>query len=216
MPFSDPVSSVSGRNSRASNVSAITGNMAASVRSGASAAGPSRANNDTLSNTGVLSMLKTGTDTGDIGDLSFNRGRLPAQLAMPRATHQRRTHAPRPSAGSSTHNYPTGNSSHHYAASQTSRISDSTSYARRGSFTSMQSMPPSLPPNNMGKAPLQMPPPTLDRSARDSRSYSLTSALPTGQLPRQRSAMSLKSDGGPRHGSRLQPGHPPLPENRPP
>ncbi|KAI7082729.1 hypothetical protein KC356_g8124 [Hortaea werneckii] len=216
MPFSDPVSSVSGRNSRASNVSAMTGNMAASVRSGGSTAGPSRANNDTLSNTGVLSMLKTGTDTGDIGNLSFNRGRLPAQLAMPRATHQRRMHAPRPSAGSSTHNYPTGNSSHHYAASQASRVSDSTSYARRGSFTSMQSMPPSLPPNNMGKAPLQMPAPTLDRSARDSRSYSLTSALPTGQLPRQRSAMSLKSDGGPRHGSRLQPGHPPLPENRPP
>ncbi|KAI7461411.1 hypothetical protein KC357_g8730 [Hortaea werneckii] len=216
MPFSDPVSSVSGRNSRASNVSAMTGNMAASVRSGGSTAGPSRANNDTLSNTGVLSMLKTGTDTGDIGDLSFNRGRLPAQLAMPRATHQRRMHAPRPSAGSSTHNYPTGNSSHHYAASQASRVSDSTSYARRGSFTSMQSMPPSLLPNSMGKTPLQMPAPTLERSARDSRSYSLTSALPTGQLPRQRSAMSLKSDGGPRNGSRLQPGHPPLPENRPP
>ncbi|KAI6833666.1 hypothetical protein KC365_g3724 [Hortaea werneckii] len=216
MPFSDPVSSVSGRNSRASNVSAMTGNMAASVRSGGSTAGPSRANNDTLSNTGVLSMLKTGTDTGDIGDLSFNRGRLPAQLAMPRATHQRRMHAPRPSAGSSTHNYPTGNSSHHYAASQASRVSDSTSYARRGSFTSMQSMPPSLLPNSMGKTPLQMPAPTLERSARDSRSYSLTSALPTGQLPRQRSAMSLKSDGGPRNDSRLQPGHPPLPENRPP
>ncbi|KAK4549106.1 hypothetical protein LTR36_007562 [Oleoguttula mirabilis] len=209
MPFTEPVSSTSGRNSRASNVSAMTG-VSHSVRSGQP---PAAKSNDMFSNAGVLSMLKTSTDTGDIGALSFNRSRLPA---APRPAHPRKGHRAQPSLGSS-HHYPTANGSHHrYAPSQTSRISDSTSFARRGSFTSMQSMPPSLPPVNMGKTQLQMPAPTLDRSARDSRSYSLSSAPASGHLPRQRSAMSLKSAGHePRQGHRLHPGHPPMPENRP-
>ncbi|KAK5126245.1 hypothetical protein LTR85_010480 [Meristemomyces frigidus] len=209
MPFTEPISSISGRNSRASNVSAMTG-ASHSVRSGQPQAAK---NNDMFSNAGVLSMLKTSMDTGDIGALSFNKTRLPT---MPRAAHPRKGHRAQPSLGSS-HHYPMANGSHHrYAPSQTSRISDSTSYARRGSFTSMQSMPPSLPPVNMGSAHLQMPAPTLDRSARDSRSYSLTSAPASTQLPRQRSALSLKSAGHePRHGHRLQSGHPPMPENRP-
>ncbi|KAF2767337.1 hypothetical protein EJ03DRAFT_156576 [Teratosphaeria nubilosa] len=207
MPFTDPVSSISGRNSRASNVSGMTG-ASHSVRSGP----PPPKGNDMLSNAGVLSMLKTTTDTGDIGALSINQTRLPT---LPRPAHPRRAHAPRPSMGSS-HHYPTGTSSHHYAPSQTSRISDSTSYARRGSFTSLQSMPPSIPPTTFGKAPLQVPLPTLDRSGRDSRSYSMTSA-PSGQLPRHRSAASLKSAGHePLNGAHLRPGPPPMPENRPP
>ncbi|KAK1068206.1 hypothetical protein LTR33_011190, partial [Friedmanniomyces endolithicus] len=219
MPFTDAVSGMSGRNSRASNVSGMTG-ASHSVRSGPP---PVPKANDMFANAGVLSMLKTTTDIGDIGSLPFNHGRLPA---VPRQSHQRRGHAARPSIssdlprpGGSSHHYPTGNSSHHhYAPSQNSRLSDSTSFARRGSLTSMQSMPPSLPTgNSTGKGSLQMPAPTFNRT-RDSRSYSMTSALATGQLPRLRSATSLKSAGHePRHGPRLHPGDvPPMPENRPP
>ncbi|KAK4960407.1 hypothetical protein LTR10_003302 [Elasticomyces elasticus] len=217
MPFtSEPVSSMSGRNSRASNVSGMTG-ASHSVRSGHP---PVPKANDMFANAGVLSMLKTSTDTGDIGALSFNHGRLPA---VPRASHQRRGHTARPSVsdmprpGGSSHHYPTGqNSHHHYAPSQNSRLSDST-FARRGSLTSMQSMPPALPTVGHGNHSLQMPTPTFDR-ARDSRSYSMTSAPAAGQLPRHRSATSLKSAGHePRHGSRLHPTDvPPMPENRQP
>ncbi|KAK0319350.1 hypothetical protein LTR82_009767 [Friedmanniomyces endolithicus] len=219
MPFTDAVSSMSGRNSRASNVSGMTG-ASHSVRSGPP---PVPKANDMFANAGVLSMLKTTTDIGDIGSLPFNHGRLPT---VPRQSHQRRSHAARPSTssdlprpGGSSHHYPTGNSSHHhYAPSQNSRLSDSNSFARRGSLTSMQSMPPSLPMgNSTGKGSLQMPAPTFNRT-RDSRSYSMNSALATGQLPRLRSATSLKSAGHePRHGPRLHSGDvPPLPENRPP
>ena len=125
MPVTDPVSSISGRNSRASNVSGVTG-VSRSIRSHPMAQGP----NDTLSSVGVLSMLKTSTDTGDLGSLSFNTSRLPT---MPRAVHQKRGHHPRISG-----------SNHHYAPSQASRVSssrewDSMSNPRRGSLTSMQS-----------------------------------------------------------------------------
>ncbi|KAK4552760.1 hypothetical protein LTR86_010094 [Recurvomyces mirabilis] len=214
MPFTDGVSSMSGRNSRASNVSGMTG----SVRS---APPPVQKSNDMFSNAGVLSMLKTSTDTGDIGALSFNQGRLPT---MPRPAHQRRGHASRPSQSNdlprpsgASHHYPGGNSHHRYAPSQTSRISDSTSFMRRGSLTSMQSMPPSLPPIHNGKAPLQVPAPVYD-TARDSRSYSMTSAPISGQLPRHQSATSLKSAGHePRNAQRMLSGNvPPMPENRPP
>lgn len=211
MPFTDPVSSVSGRNSRASNVSGVTG-ASHSVRSQRMAVPPG----DTL-NAGVLSMLKTSTDTGDIGALSFNSSRLPN---MPRATHQRRGHhAPRLSGGSG----PSAISSHHHYPSQTSRVSsarewDSMSNQRRGSLTSMQSMPPSLPPVHLAKGPLQMPP-VPDRP-RDSRSYSLTSAPPMQQLPRHRSQTSLKSQGHePRQPPYARAGPPPplpMQENRPP
>jgi hypothetical protein len=68
MPFTDPVSSISGRNSRASNVSAATG-ASRSLRSPA----PAGVGVDMMANAGVLSMLKTTTDTGDIGALSFNQ-----------------------------------------------------------------------------------------------------------------------------------------------
>ncbi|KAF2166265.1 hypothetical protein M409DRAFT_23457 [Zasmidium cellare ATCC 36951] len=209
MPFTDAVSSVaSGRNSRASNVSGATG-ASRSVRSPP----PSMPPNDTLANAGVLSMLKTSTDTGDIGALSFNSSRLPS---MPRATRQRRGHASRPSQ----HHTSGVSSNHSYAPSQTSRISsqwDNASTQRRGSLTSMQSMPPSLPPVHVGKPSLAMMPPTPD-NPRDSRSYSMTSAPPAQQLPRHRSATSLKSQGHePRQGNRMPPGPvPPMPENRPP
>ncbi|KAK5113497.1 hypothetical protein LTR62_003366 [Meristemomyces frigidus] len=213
MPFTNGVSSVSGRNSRASNVSGMTGSVH-------SAPPPIPKSDDMFSNAGVLSMLKTSTDTGDIGALSFNHTRYPQ---LPQPAHQRRGHASKPSISSdlpgpsgSSHHYP-GHSSHHrYAPSQTSRMSDSTSYVRRGSLTSMQSMPPSLQPVSNGKAPLRMPPPIFDK-ARDSRSYSMTSAPVSGQLPRHQSATSLVSAGHePRHGPRMLPSNaPPMPEYRP-
>ncbi|KAK5172887.1 uncharacterized protein LTR77_003008 [Saxophila tyrrhenica] len=209
MPFADNVSSVSGRNSRASNVSGITG-ASRSIRS------HPMPQTDALSSAGILSMLKTSTDSGDIGALSFNTGRLPT---MPRPSHQRRGHHPRHSGSANHHGM---SSHHHYAPSQTSRVSSSREWdlasgqQRRGSFTSMQSMPPSIPPAHLGKSALQMPP-TLD-DIRDSRSYSMTSAPPTQPLPRHRSATSLKSQGHePRH-AHGRAGYPPqvMPENRPP
>lgn len=205
MPVTDPVSSVSGRNSRASNVSVVTG-ASRSIRLHPAAQVP----NDTLSSAGVLSMLKTTTDTGDIGSLSFNSSRLPT---MPRATHQKKGHNPRLSG-----------SNHHYAPSQASRVSssrewDSMSNQRRGSLTSMQSMPPSLPPVHLGKGPTHMPPPPAE-NARDSRSFSLTSAPQAQSLPRHRSAASLKSQGHEQKNPRFQPypgqGPPLMRDNRPP
>ncbi|EME78092.1 uncharacterized protein MYCFIDRAFT_216973 [Pseudocercospora fijiensis CIRAD86] len=210
MPFADQVSSVSGRNSRASNVSGATGASRSQHRS-PPASGPP---NDTLVNAGVLSMLKTSTDTGDIGALSFNSSRIPAVPGT--AARARRGHASRPSMSAQHHP-----SRHNYAPSQTSRVSsqwESSSTQRRASLTSMQSMPPSLPPLHTGRPSLQMANGNPDANPRDSRSYSMTSAPQAGQLPRHRSAASLKSQGHePRGSTRMPPGPvPPMPENRPP
>jgi hypothetical protein len=215
MPFTDPVSSISGRNSRASNVSAATG-ASRSVRSPP----PMGAGNDMLANAGVLSMLKTSTDTGDIGALSFNSSRLPS---MPYRSGQRRQQ-PSKTSGSS-HPYHGNPNSHNYAASVASRVSSATrdwetgSHGRRGSMTSMQTMPTfvsdtqasgmSHPGRPMGLGPI----PSSD-NRRDSRSYSLTNAAPSSLLPRHKSATSLKSQG---HEPRRYNGPPPpVPEMRPP
>jgi hypothetical protein len=137
MPFTDPVSSISGRNSRASNVSAATG-ASRSLRSPP----PAGVGVDMMANAGVLSMLKTTTDTGDIGALSFNSSRLPS---MPYRSGQRRQQ-PSKTSGSS-HPYHGGSNSHNYAASVASRVSsagrdwETGSNGRRGSMTSMQTMP---------------------------------------------------------------------------
>ncbi|KAF7198191.1 hypothetical protein HII31_00547 [Pseudocercospora fuligena] len=210
MPFTDQVSSISGRNSRASNVSGATGASRSQHRSPPTSGPP----NDTLANAGVLSMLKTSTDTGDIGALSFNSSRIPAVPGT--AARGRRGHASRPSMSAQHHP-----SRHQYAPSQTSRVSsqwDASSTQRRGSLTSMQSMPPSLPPLHTGRPSLQMANNNADANPRDSRSYSMTSAPQAGQLPRHRSATSLKSQGHePRGSTRMPPGPvPPMPENRPP
>ncbi|GAB7361214.1 hypothetical protein MBLNU230_g1277t1 [Neophaeotheca triangularis] len=201
MPSTDPVSNMSGRNSRASNMSGATG----ASRSARSHPPPMPAGADTLNNAGVLSMLKTSTDTGDIGALSFNKTRLPGGADR---AHQRRGHPTRLS-GSSHGPVPGHPGRHHYAPSQTSRVSsntrefDTTSTSRRGSFTSMQTMPP--------------PPPTAN-PARDSRSYSMSNAQPPRGLPQPRSVTSLKSQGHePRHGPRHHPGQPPsVPDTRGP
>jgi hypothetical protein len=215
MPFTDPVSSISGRNSRASNVSAATG-ASRSLRSPP----PAGVGVDMMANAGVLSMLKTTTDTGDIGALSFNSSRLPS---MPYRSGQRRQQ-PSKTSGSS-HPYHGGSNSHNYAASVASRVSSATrdwetgSNGRRGSMTSMQTMPTfvsdtqasamSHPGRPMGLGPI----PSSD-NRRDSRSYSLTNAIASGQLPRHKSASSLKSQG---HEPRRYNGPPPpMPEIRPP
>lgn len=215
MPFTDPVSSISGRNSRASNVSAATA-ASRSLRSPPPMGGGS----DMLANAGVLSMLKTTTDTGDIGALSFNNNRLPS---MPYRPGQRRQ--PFSKNSGSSHPHHGGSNSHNYAASVTSRVSSANrdwetgSNGRRGSMTSMQTMPtfvsdtqPSMvshPGRPMGLGPIPS-----SGNHRDSRSYSLTNAVSSGQLPRHKSATSLKSQG---HEPRRYNGPPPpMPEVRPP
>ena len=174
---------------------------------------------DTLANAGVLSMLKTSTDTGDIGALSFNSSHLPR---MPERAGQRRQHPSRMSG--SSHQHHGGPPSHSYAPSVTSRVSsnnrewDTASSGRRGSMTSMQTMPTFMSDTQasmmsgvgrpMGLGPI----PGTEK--RDSRSYSMTNAIPPSQLPRHRSATSLKSQGHePRHYNGPPP---PMPENRGP
>jgi hypothetical protein len=219
MPFTDNVSSISGRNSRASNVSAATG----ASRSMRSPPAPIGAHGDTLANAGVLSMLKTSTDTGDIGALSFNSSHLPR---MPGRAGQRRQHPSRMSGSSHPHQHHGGPASHSYAPSVTSRVSsnnarewDTASHGRRGSMTSMQTMPTFMSDTQatmMSGAgrPLGPGPPLPGPDKRDSRSYSLTNAVHSSQLPRHRSANSLKSQG---HEPRYYTGPPPpMPENRGP
>lgn len=212
MPFTDPVSSISGRNSRASNISGATGTS----RSVRSPPPPMGAGGDTLANAGVLSMLKTGTDTGDIGALSFNSSRLPS---MPHRAGQRRQHPSRMSG--SSHQYAGGQ--HSYAPSMTSRVSsatrewDTASNGRRGSMTSMQTMPTFVSDTQPSGMSHQGRPmglgPIIGPEKRDSRSYSLTNAIQSGQLPRHKSANSLKSQG---HEPRRYGPPPPMPENRGP
>ena len=161
---------VSGRNSRASDLS--TQSRGIPRKSGAP-------QNDMLSS-GVLSMLRTTTDMGDIGGLAVNQSRLPKMTAaaMPVPAARRRTNP----------SHFTEISDHHYAPSQISNRSsrnqpwDTSSMHRRGSVSSLQttrtgppyvsdaSYQPAMPkmPRNMPYAPSPAP------SSQDSRSYSLT------------------------------------------
>ncbi|KAK4981452.1 hypothetical protein LTR66_009979 [Elasticomyces elasticus] len=184
MPFTERSSNISGRDSRASNFSAASRPGQANATSTPS---------DTLSTApGVLSMLKTGTDTGDIGALSFNNARWPN---LPRPVHQRRSNARRLSE-----------SSHSFTASQaTSRRGsnppgwDPTGHTLgpRGSLTSLQTMP-SYVPDTMSPTLVSIPrtspygpQPTY---AKDGRSYSLTSQ-PSYGLANHQSLTSLRSHG---------------------
>ncbi|KAH0088825.1 hypothetical protein KCU66_g18026, partial [Aureobasidium melanogenum] len=92
----------------------------ASTNSGQSKAlGPQRGTGDTLDAAapGVLSMLKTSTDVGDVGEFSHNTGRLPAAL---RPNHQRRNNPSRLS-NSSNHSTYTYNTNHSRIPSHGSR-----------------------------------------------------------------------------------------------
>lgn len=157
---------------------------------------------------GVMSMLKTSTDTGDIGGLSFNTTRLPA---MPRPAHQWRQHASR----LSTSSLQTDHTGHSYAASQISKrasnmqtwdtvsaISQGTHRTRgrhgaHGSLTSVQTMqtiPLSVANGKNSEAIIAGSSPyARPQFAPDGRSYSMGQPQPPYTIKPHRSATSLRS-----------------------
>ncbi|KAJ9620935.1 hypothetical protein H2203_007521 [Taxawa tesnikishii (nom. ined.)] len=153
---------------------------------------------------GVLSMLKTSTDTGDIEALAFNKNRLPV---APRPAHKRRSNVRRLS-GSSHH---TNNS---YAISQVSgrgssyQVWESASANPRGSLTSLQTMPLyspdtmsptmiSVPPNAPSGVSQYGPAGLTPAYHKEGRSYSMTTqAQPPHRLGSYRSMTSLRSQEG--------------------
>lgn len=159
---------------------------------------------------GVMSMLKTSTDSGDIGDLSFNTSRLPS---MPRAAHRRRTNVARLSASShhSNHSNPISHvpkrATNTQAWDAVSAISHGTqgtrgTHGQRDSLTSvqtMQTMPSSVHtsrhPSNNGPGSLSYESRLTAPFSPDGRSYSLTQPQPTFGLKSHRSATSLRSQG---------------------
>lgn len=161
---------------------------------------------------GVLSMLKTSTDSGDIGDLSFNTSRLPS---MPRPAHRRRTNAAHLSASShhSNNSYTPSQVSKRNSNNQTwdavSAISQGTHgtqarHGRHGSLTSLQTMQTKVSYVPDTKSPLKRQPNgnTAAFDSRltapfspDGRSYSLTQPQPSFGLKPHRSATSLRSQG---------------------
>jgi hypothetical protein len=211
--------SLDGRTSRASMVS--TQSRAAGSR------GPS-ASGDTLDAAapGVLSMLKTSTDVGDVGEFSHNTGRLPAAL---RPTHQRRNHPSRLSSSSNQSSY-TYHTNHSHAPSHGSRkahnshnpqtwdavsaISGSAGIGmsvRNGSMISVQTLP-TMPPYDNRAPPMSR---GHQRSApygppmaypQDGRSYSLTHSNHAPSIRPTKSVTSLNSQGG----AQFQPPRPPF------
>lgn len=157
---------------------------------------PLPASADTVNSAGVLSMLKTSTDTGDIGALSFNSSRLPH---VPARATQIRQHAIKSPNGSASHQLNSlGNKKHYYAPSAQSKLSSYTrdwdaASGRQGSFTSMQTVPLNTaePHHTFGGVTHEG---TINHDiarsvhGKEHRSYSLTSA----PMPRFRSEHSLK------------------------
>ncbi|KAF2716200.1 hypothetical protein K431DRAFT_350502 [Polychaeton citri CBS 116435] len=184
MPHTHGVPNMSGRNSRASDISHATVGSRLAQQAVPHTVGVQPG--DTVSNAGVMSMLKTSTDTSDIGALSFNKSRLPI---MPRPTAQpRRGHKNRHSASS---NYPTNSTSINYAPSA--------STSRRGSLNSMQSTIPYVAdtqdPTQIDItrfAPYDMP---ETYQCPGGRSYSLTTYRSERHLSHYRSQASVKSQG---------------------
>ena len=120
MPFPDREPAPSGRDSRASDLSSH-----GVPRKNGQAPGD-------MFSSGVMSMLRNTTDTGDIGAFSIKTNRLPS--TMPRPAHRRRTNT--------SHTLDTS-SQHRYAPSQMSNRSshnqpwDTSSLGRRGSVSSL-------------------------------------------------------------------------------
>jgi hypothetical protein len=161
---------------------------------------------------GVLSMLKTSTDVGDVGEFSHNTGRLPAAL---RPTHQRRNHPSRLSNSSnqSAYTYHTNHSripSH--GSRKTSNVHNPQGWdavstmsggtgtgtgGRHGSMISLQTLPPydnRAPTMNRGpprSSPYGHP------YVQDGRSYSLTQSHHAPSLKPAKSVTSLRSQRGP-------------------
>lgn len=197
MALSERDPNVSGRNSRVSDYSS-SGKTPHKQRPPAST--------DMFSNAapGVLSMLRTTTDTGDIGSLSFNTGDLGRRLPkVPRTTHARRHHATHISDGSLRTDFshaPSSISNH-----RNSRVQpwDNPSLGHRASSTSLQTtrtMPSYLTePTSIATAAGQMrygpynpsPAPSVDGHA-----SSMTHDNYPNSLHTKRSISSLKSYGG--------------------
>lgn len=170
---------------------------------------------------GVLSMLKTSTDSGDIGDLSFNTNRLPS---MPRPAHRRRANVARLSASSyhSNNSYTPSQISKRNSNSQAwdavSAISQATQgtqgrIGQHGSLTSLQTLQtmPSYAPDNKsprrnGTGHLASYDSRLTAPfSPDGRSYSLTQPQESLAIKPHRSAASLRSQGSGPYPSQRQP-----------
>lgn len=178
MPHSDLDTSITGRNSRASDFS--NGSKGQFQR-------PSMTRADTLAAApGVLSMLKTSTEIGDVGSLAAPGVRSPAFHS---GAHRRHGASSRLSTGSA-HSQLSKRPSHHQTFPSVS------SAGRRRSITSNLTVPSSLelPPSlrDMSDPTAMLPKPAFLSEA--GRSYSLTNASWTPQgFPNYRSLTSLRS-----------------------
>ncbi|KAF2470285.1 uncharacterized protein BDR25DRAFT_314516 [Lindgomyces ingoldianus] len=185
MPLGDLDPNASGRTSRTSNMSTCSRGLPKGPGPGPGAGGRS----DLLSSTGVMSMLRTSTELGDIGGFSsYDSTQLPG---IPRAPPRRSGASSRMSAGSSHSNSSKRPSSHHQAwpsAPPTTRRS-----LTRDNVP--QFVPDTLSPTLMnlpGSSPL-IP---RSRNSRDGngRSQSMThTSQPAFRLSSNRSLASLRA-----------------------
>ncbi|KAJ9665990.1 hypothetical protein H2201_003901 [Coniosporium apollinis] len=177
MPLTERDPNISGRSSRASNMSAASKglHMGNPPRSDGFPAGP-----------GVMSMLKTSTELGDLGGLTFSSSRMPA--GMPRPTQRRSggqlsvssAHSQSSRPGSSHQQWPPTSSSGQRQGSMTNTLNLSVGYhdLRGSSNMNLPGIPALLP---AARLPV------------DGRSFSMThTAHPPYALPSQRSYSSLR------------------------
>ncbi|KAF2501419.1 hypothetical protein BU16DRAFT_198870 [Lophium mytilinum] len=186
MPLTERDPNISGRNSRASNISGSSkGYQKTNIaRSDLLSAAP-----------GVMSMLRTSTELGDIGTLTFDSSHLPS---MPR--QQRRSGTTSRMSTGSSHSQGSRRTPNHNAW-------PSGSSNPRGSLTTETNIPQFLPDtlsptlmNIPGVSPLV----PHSRLSRDGRSFSLTHvSQPSYALSSHRSYTSLRN-----HDSSLRPRSP--------
>ncbi|OCK86151.1 hypothetical protein K432DRAFT_438702 [Lepidopterella palustris CBS 459.81] len=178
MPLTDRDPNVSDRTSRESNISSGSCGYSKddSARSDMFSSAP-----------GVMSMLRTSTELGDVGSLMFNSPHLPS---IPRPSNQRGRAASRMST-SSSHSQTSRRTSSHQAWPSAS------SDARRSltrDFNVPQYLPETLSPtiiNLQGSSPL-IP---RSRMSRDGRSFSMThTSQPAYMLSSNRSFASLRNN----------------------
>ncbi|KAK7519952.1 hypothetical protein IWZ03DRAFT_421715 [Phyllosticta citriasiana] len=180
MPLTELDPNVSGRASRASNVSVSSRDKRSRQQAAQSA------QSDLLSSTGVMSMLRTSTELGDIAGMTFGKG---SRSSHKRPAHRRRSNnASSRLSVSSSHTQMTGMSNHHPRPS-------SSSAPRRSMTNSLNApvfLPDTLSPTQMnipGASPLVPP----ARLSKDGRSFSLTSNYaPAHKLSKPRSFASLR------------------------
>jgi len=151
--------------------------------------GLQKANPDLFSNApGVRSMLRTSTELGDIGTLTFDSSHLPSMPQAPQS-HRRSGAASRLSTGSA-HSQTSKRASNHHAQPSGS------SSARRSLTRDInvpQYLPDTLSPTVMS---LQGSSPLIPhaRLSRDGRSFSMThTSQPTCTLSSHRSFASLRN-----------------------